>query len=146
MSRADRHAVLGGLAAYGVVALLVAVLPHNDPGSPPTPFIMTIDVSVTAPSARLKTSDADPCITAEGYGDIAAGTPMAVTDDTGVLLATAALGQAFWVRDNLCGFDFSVTLPQGKTSYRFVTEHHGSIQWSAADLKNMHNKVGLEIQ
>ena len=104
-----------------------------------------IDVSMTAPSSGQKSSNRIECVTATGYTDIAPGMQVTVTDETGAHLATGTLGPVFWVEDNRCGFHFSVTVPTGKNLYRFSTEHHGSIEYTAADLKKMHNKVGLDV-
>jgi hypothetical protein len=105
----------------------------------------TIDVSMTAPASVPKSSSGADCVTANGFTDIARGMRVTITDETGTVLAIGSLGPAFWVQDNRCGFDFSVTVPPGKSIYRFSSEHHGSIEYTAADLKAMHNKVGLDV-
>jgi hypothetical protein len=138
--------------APAVVLLALAVLAsgcHREPAPPPSHRLEgTYIVHGEFPHRNF----GSPCKGADvGYPNIAAGTVVAVRDETTALLATAPL-QGGTLRKGLlrgkdddCVFSFSLTVPE-RDAYRIqVGKQPGKVRFTRADLEKTSWKADLTI-
>lgn len=82
-----------------------------------------------------------PCAGYQGYADIAAGTPVVITDQGGAVIATGQLGTGSATVDTTtgratqCTFTFAVTAVPNRPFYGVTVSHRGTVTYSAAQAR-----------
>lgn len=135
-----------------LAALLVAVLAACG-HKPAAPAVHRVTgqymVHGVYPGVDRRTSSGQPCKAVDvGYPDIEAGTPVTVKDQSGAVVARAALGEGklrvtILSRQD-CVHSFSLTLPDRDT-YLVEVGRRGAVTFSRADLQRAGWTVTLAI-
>jgi hypothetical protein len=137
--------------AVVVLAALAAGCTGKSPAGQPVPQARRLDGNYTVHGIFRHRNYGAPCAAVDaGYPDIHAGTPVAVRDKSGAVVASATLGggtlrqQPLRGRDDDCLFRFSLTVPD-RAGYEIEVSNRGAVAFSRADLEHAHWTANLTI-
>lgn len=84
------------------------------------------------------------CVTTGGYQDIAVGSQLKITDETGTIIGVASLEPLYVPDDELCAFLFTSDVPEA-TFYTFQLGRRGDITYSKDELDSSGWNIDLTI-
>jgi hypothetical protein len=146
-----------GLAGLAALVLLAGcggsptptAEPSPTPSPTPTAFAVSGTVEATAadlfkPGTTKLLPQGSPCVSNEGYDDIAVGSQVEVLDETNTTVALTDLG-AGTLDVTSCVFPFQVDVPMGHPFYAFQVggDQRGTVKFTADDLAD--GTVGLKV-
>lgn len=151
--RSNRRLIIGiitagVLVAGGVVAAIVVSTGGSSNGSKITVHGQMAITDVEGFTADDPNTDSTsygvtgPCHAITGFDDIADGTEVVVSDDSGHTLAIGHLGPGAFDSNGSCSFPFTLAVPAGKKFYGVTVSHRGTVKFPEGQVAHADVSLG----